>query len=63
MHDWHCPVHIEGRKTVPYQYQYAGKHKSRIVLMQFLHVLLRRQLSGMSVLLVVLRHCYSDGRS
>ncbi len=53
MHDWHCPVHIEGKKTVLDQYQYNGKHKSRIVLMQFLHVLLQRQLSEIFVLLVV----------
>ena len=61
MHDWHCPVHMEGNKTLPYQYK--GKHKSRIVLMQFLHVLLQRQLSEIFVLLVVLRHCYTDRSS
>jgi len=61
MHDWHCPVHMERKKTKLHQYE--GKHKSRIVLMQFLHVLLQRQLSWISVLLVVLRHCYSDRRS
>ena len=49
-----------GRKQC--RIKYDGKFKRRKVFMQFLHVLLQRQL-WISVLLVVLCHCYSDRRS